>query len=52
MRKPVILYYFLCLLVGLALCLLPLAVGRYVVTLAFLLWVFIALAESYNLVGG
>jgi branched-chain amino acid transport system permease protein len=31
---------------------LPFAVGRYVVTLAFLLWVFIALAESYNLVGG
>ncbi|MGH8066012.1 MAG: branched-chain amino acid ABC transporter permease [Candidatus Entotheonellia bacterium] len=30
----------------------PFAVGRYVVTLAFLLWVFIALAESYNLVGG
>jgi branched-chain amino acid transport system permease protein len=27
-------------------------VGRYVVTLAFLLWVAIALAESYNLVGG
>lgn len=26
--------------------------GRYVVTLAFLLWVAIALAESYNLVGG
>src|ERR671925_579964 len=52
MRKPAILRCFLCLLVGLALCLLPLAVGRYVVTLAFLLWVFIALAESYNLVGG
>ncbi len=52
MRKPAILHCFLCLLVGLALCLLPFAVGRYVVTLAFLLWVFIALAESYNLVGG
>jgi len=26
--------------------------GRYVVTLAFLLWVAIALAESYNVVGG
>jgi branched-chain amino acid transport system permease protein len=30
----------------------PLGMGRYVVTLAFLLWVFITLAESYNLVGG
>jgi branched-chain amino acid transport system permease protein len=30
----------------------PLGMGRYMVTLAFLLWVFIALAESYNLVGG
>ena len=37
---------------GLALCLLPFLAGRYVVTLAFLLWVAIALAESYNLVGG
>jgi ABC-type branched-subunit amino acid transport system permease subunit len=43
---------FLCGLLGLALCLLPLVMGRYVVTLAFLLWVAIALAESYNLVGG
>jgi branched-chain amino acid transport system permease protein len=30
----------------------PLGMGRYMVTLAFLLWVFITLAESYNLVGG
>jgi ABC-type branched-subunit amino acid transport system permease subunit len=29
----------------------PLGMGRYMVTLAFLLWVFITLAESYNLVG-
>jgi branched-chain amino acid transport system permease protein len=40
------------LLLGLALCLLPWTAGRYVVTLAFFLWVSIALAESYNLVGG
>jgi branched-chain amino acid transport system permease protein len=52
MPKPVSLPLFICLLSGLALTLLPLAVGRYVLTLAFFLWVFIALAESYNLVGG
>jgi branched-chain amino acid transport system permease protein len=51
-RKLAVLPLFLCLLVGLVLCLLPLVAGRYVVTLAFLLWVSIALAESYNLVGG
>jgi branched-chain amino acid transport system permease protein len=50
--KPASLYVLPYLLVGLALCLLPLAAGRYVVTLAFFLWVSIALAESYNLVGG
>jgi branched-chain amino acid transport system permease protein len=52
MRKPAILPLLLCLLVGLALACLPFAVGRYMVTLAFFLWVSIALAESYNLVGG
>jgi branched-chain amino acid transport system permease protein len=31
---------------------LPLAVGRYVVTLMFFFCVFVALAESYNVVGG
>jgi branched-chain amino acid transport system permease protein len=51
-RKPVIFPLSLYLLVGLAFCLLPYVVGRYVVTLIFLLWVSIALAESYNLVGG
>ena len=51
-RKPAILPLFLYLFVGLALCLLPFVVGRYVITLAFLLWGSIALAESYNLVGG
>jgi branched-chain amino acid transport system permease protein len=50
-RSDVLLFFF-CVLLGLALCLLPFVVGRYVVTLAFLLWVAIALAESYNLVGG
>ncbi|HEX9871704.1 MAG TPA: branched-chain amino acid ABC transporter permease, partial [Candidatus Tectomicrobia bacterium] len=50
--KPAIIPAVLCLLVVLGLCLLPFAVGRYVVTLAFFLWVSIALAESYNLVGG
>src|SRR5262245_34605704 len=52
MPKPAILPVSICLLGGLALALLPLVVGRYVLTLAFFLWVFIALAESYNLVGG
>ena len=51
-RRLAVLLLFLCGLVGLALCLLPFVVGRYMVTLAFLLWVAIALAESYNLVGG
>jgi ABC-type branched-subunit amino acid transport system permease subunit len=51
-RRLAILLLFLCGLIGLALSLLPFVVGRYVVTLAFLLWVAIALAESYNLVGG
>jgi branched-chain amino acid transport system permease protein len=51
-RRPVIFPLSLYLLVGLAFCLLPHVVGRYVVTLIFLLWVSIALAESYNLVGG
>lgn len=50
--KPAILSVTPYLLVGLALCLLPLAAGRYVVTLAFFLWVSVTLAESYNLVGG
>jgi len=50
--KPASIPFFLCLLISLALCLMPFAVGRYVVTLAFFLWVSIALAESYNLVGG
>jgi branched-chain amino acid transport system permease protein len=50
--KPASIAVFLCLLIGLALCLMPFAVGRYVVTLAFFLWVSIALAESYNLMGG
>jgi branched-chain amino acid transport system permease protein len=50
--KPAVRYVIPYLLVGLALCLLPLTAGRYVVTLAFFLWVSIALAESYNLVGG
>jgi branched-chain amino acid transport system permease protein len=50
MWKPAIIPFFLCL--GLALCLMPVVMGRYVVTLAFFLWVSIALAESYNLVGG
>jgi branched-chain amino acid transport system permease protein len=48
--KPAIIPFFLCL--GLALGLMPVVMGRYVVTLAFFLWVSIALAESYNLVGG
>jgi branched-chain amino acid transport system permease protein len=52
MWKPAIIPAFLCLVVGLALCLLPFTVGRYAVTLAFFLWGSIALAESYNLVGG
>lgn len=51
-RRRVIYPLFLYLFVGLALCLLPFVMGRYAVTLAFLLWVAIALAESYNLVGG
>jgi len=51
-RKRVIYPLFLYLFVGLALCLLPFVVGRYVITLAFLLWVAIALAESYNVMGG
>jgi ABC-type branched-subunit amino acid transport system permease subunit len=51
-RRLAVLLLFLCLFVGPALCLLPFVAGRYVVTLAFLLWVAIALAESYNLVGG
>jgi len=50
--KPVVIPAVLCLLVVLGLCLLPFALGRYVVTVAFFLWVSIALAESYNLVGG
>jgi branched-chain amino acid transport system permease protein len=50
--KPAVIPSVLCLLVVLVLCCLPYAVGRYVVTLAFFLWVSIALAESYNLVGG
>jgi branched-chain amino acid transport system permease protein len=37
---------------GLGLGSLPLSAGSYVVTLAFFLCVFVALAESYNLVGG
>jgi branched-chain amino acid transport system permease protein len=52
MRKAAIIPFSLCLLTGLALALLPFAAGRYVVTLAFFLWGSIALAESYNLVGG
>jgi branched-chain amino acid transport system permease protein len=51
-RRLAVLLLVLCGLVGLTLCLLPFVVGRYVVTLAFLLWVAIALAESYNVVGG
>jgi branched-chain amino acid transport system permease protein len=51
-RKPAIQLLSLCALIALGLALLPLAVGRYLVTLAFLLWVSITLAESYNLVGG
>jgi branched-chain amino acid transport system permease protein len=51
-RKPAVIPSSLCLLIVLALWLLPFAAGRYVVTLAFFLWVSIALAESYNLVGG
>lgn len=50
--KPAIIHVSLCLIIGLALCLLPLVVGRYVITVAFFLWGSIALAESYNLVGG
>jgi branched-chain amino acid transport system permease protein len=50
--KPAFLYATPYLVLGLALCLLPWTTGRYVVTLAFFLWVSIALAESYNLVGG
>ncbi len=42
----------LLLLVGLGCALLPLVGGGYVVTVAFFLWVFVVLAESYNLVGG
>lgn len=49
---PAIIPAVLCLLVVPGLCLLPFTVGRYVVTLAFFLWVSIVLAESYNLVGG
>jgi branched-chain amino acid transport system permease protein len=52
MRKPAILPLILCSLVGLAFALLPFAVGRYVVTLGFFLCVSIALAVSYNIVGG
>jgi branched-chain amino acid transport system permease protein len=47
-----VLPFFLCGCAGLAFCLLPAVMGRYAVTLGFLLWVAIALAESYNLVGG
>jgi branched-chain amino acid transport system permease protein len=50
--KPALLHATPYLLLGLALCLLPWTAGRYVVTLAFFLWVSITLAESYNLVGG
>jgi branched-chain amino acid transport system permease protein len=39
-------------LVGLAFAFLPFAAGRYVVTLGFFLCVSIALATSYNIVGG
>jgi branched-chain amino acid transport system permease protein len=52
MRKRASLPLLLCLLIGLAFVLLPFAAGRYVVTLAFFLWVSVALAESYNIVGG
>jgi branched-chain amino acid transport system permease protein len=47
-----LLYALPYLLLSLTLCLLPWTAGRYVVTLAFFLWISIALAESYNLVGG
>jgi branched-chain amino acid transport system permease protein len=52
MRTLTIPPLLLCLLVFLALAFLPRLAGRYVVTLAFFLWVSIVLAESYNLVGG
>jgi branched-chain amino acid transport system permease protein len=52
MRKPTILPFLFCLLVSLALVLLPRVAGQYMVTMAFFLWVSIVLAESYNLVGG
>jgi branched-chain amino acid transport system permease protein len=51
-RKPAITLLGLLVLLGLCLALLPLAAGGYVVTLAFFFCVFVALAESYNIVGG
>ncbi len=39
-------------LVGLLFAFLPLAAGSYAVTLTFFLFVFVSLAQSYNLVGG
>jgi branched-chain amino acid transport system permease protein len=52
MRQPAGLPLVCCLLLGLTFALLPWAAGRYIVTLAFFLCVSIALAESYNIVGG
>jgi hypothetical protein len=45
-RKRAILPLFLYLIAGPTLCLLPFVAGRYVLTLAFLLWISIALAEG------
>jgi branched-chain amino acid transport system permease protein len=52
MWKPALIPLLLLVLVGLGVGCLPLVAGSYVVTLAFFLCVSIALAESYNLVGG
>ena len=51
-RQATGLTLMLLLLLGLSCALLPVVAGGYVLTFAFFLWVFISLAESYNLVGG
>lgn len=51
-RQSTILAVALLILLGVSLALLPVVVGGYMVTFAFFLFVFVSLAESYNLVGG
>jgi branched-chain amino acid transport system permease protein len=52
MCRPTIIPVLLLLVIGLGVGCLPLVAGSYIVTLAFFLCVSVALAESYNLVGG